>query len=516
MKNCHWIAHAVLFAGCSLLSDVPDLSFDDDTETGPDGDADTDADADSDADSDTDADTDTWPPGTCANPHQVGSLPYFAEHDLAGLPDAFVDLCQTACCADQPERVYRFVAPYDGSYVVDVIPLVYETEYTVGVIDGACQDGAGCAAQGGGGSVGPGKSRDGVFFYGMWNQEFFVVVQGPPDLEYSIWIGEGGEEPDGTCANPHQIDMLPYFTHTTTFDQPNEFTQICGSECCLGDEAVFLFWPPQDGNYRFTVTNESNFFSPVTMAILDMCQDDYACLEDGAGPGVSGASFSLTAAAAQDVPLFVVVQGAEGDGDFTLAVALEEITGSGTCPDPYHPVFDGGAFFHDGSTSGKPASMFDYSACDATTPIPPTLMGPEAVYKLEAVPGTYSIAADFGFAVSANGLAVLMDCTSAATCVEGALAEMSGLAQIELNVGASGTYYLVVDGTAAVSYTLSVTTDACELQGCSWGTVDGCCPIGCAADEDQDCCDLEGCGGLAVADGCCPAACDSSNDGDCA
>jgi hypothetical protein len=113
---------AVLTGACSLLSDVPDLGFgDDDTEPGTDGDSDgdadgdadgdTDADADGDADTDADSDTDTWPLGSCVNPHEAEILPYTADHGLAGMPDAFHNLCMTDCCIETPERVYHFVPP---------------------------------------------------------------------------------------------------------------------------------------------------------------------------------------------------------------------------------------------------------------------------------------------------------------------------------------------------------------------------------------------------------------------
>ncbi|HUT77836.1 MAG TPA: hypothetical protein VM285_09135, partial [Polyangia bacterium] len=183
---------AAFAAACSLLSDVSDLDFGpDDTDTGTDADtdADTDTDADADADTDSDGDTDTWPLGTCANPHQVGAtLPWFADHALSGMPDAFQDLCLTDCCPEQPERVYRFEAPWTGQFEVQVEPNTYPVEYTVGVVAGACEDGQWCVAQGGGGAEEQGKSRNTLFFDANWGDVFFIVVQGEEDLPYSIVV----------------------------------------------------------------------------------------------------------------------------------------------------------------------------------------------------------------------------------------------------------------------------------------------------------------------------------------
>jgi hypothetical protein len=512
MKAVLGLALFTLAGGCSLLSDVSDLAFDDDvdTNTGPDGD--TDSDSDGDTDSDSDSDSDTWPPGSCANPHEVGdTLPYFAEHDLAGLPDAFDNLCMTDCCGGEPERVYHFVAPWDGEYVVQVEPNMYPAYYMVGVLAHACGDAEWCAAQSGGGIEE--RSREAIGFYGMSGTDYYIVVQSMDGgyLDYWIEIREGGiVEEFGTCDYPYDLGAPPNAVDATTLDQPNSFTQICGSSCCDGAEFVFLFEPPQTATYQFTLTNQG-IAGPATLAMLDMCMDDYPCLTDGAGANGFGNTLSLTKQLAQFQTVYLVVQGAWGDGVFSLGVEQIAQPGAGTCEDPYIVGIDGGSWIHSDTTQGKNPNVLDYSPCSVDNPVMEQFPGPEAVYRLETpMPETYLIDATFDGGTS-GVLASMSLCADPTSCFD-AMGSQDGVAHLMLEADFSSSYFIVVDRNPPGPYALTVTP--CSLAPCSGTVVDDCCPFECGIEFDQDCCNLAPCGDMGN-DGCCPEGCTAVLDPDC-
>jgi hypothetical protein len=383
--------------------------------------------------------------------------------------------------------------------------------YLVGVLAGECSDGEWCAAQSGGGMEE--DSREEIGFYGIGGTDYYVVVQSMDGdyLDYWIEIREGmvvGEI--GTCDYPFELGA-PDTVSASTVDQPNLFTQICGSSCCDGAEYVFAFSPPENATYEFTLTNDG-IDGAMTLAMLDMCMDSYPCITDTAGGAGNGGQISISQMLNMDQTVYLVVQGAWGDGGFSLEVAMIPDAGNGDCGSPFVVDIEGGSWVHADTTQGKDAMVEDYSTCSVDSPVMETFPGPEAVYRLYApMQATYLIEASFDG--GGDGvLALMSECDGTVNSCLDAVGSAEGISRLTLSADIDSTYYLFVDRNPPGAYSLTVTP--CDSMDCIASSADGCCPNICNAEQDLDCCNLASCA-LTMNDYCCPVACNAVDDLDC-
>jgi len=302
------LALIALAGGCSLVSEVDELAFDG-----------TDADSDSDSDGDTDVDSDTDFPGTCLNPHWVTEIPYYIEGTTAGQPDQFFNTCQAECCAGFGETVYVFYPPYDGTFTVTASPMVSPGALLVGVQENNCADGEWCTASGYSDDIAPAE----VGFYASMMYAYFIIVEGiGGDVPYYLSLYESGVLEDGTCEYPYNVTSMPWTGYGDTSVQPNNFTQVCGSECCDSGDAVFLFQPPEPGDYAITLFNESSTGGGgFAVAVLDACADDYSCVANDSGAAMFGDYLQVPlSVSGASMYFFIVVQGMADGGAFSLTV----------------------------------------------------------------------------------------------------------------------------------------------------------------------------------------------------
>ena len=257
-------------------------------------------------------------------------------------------------------------------------------------------------------------------------------------------------------------------------DDPGVSTDLFDHWACApnetGNEVIYAFAPPLDGEYTFELSGLSEDLDLIVLSSNALCDPSAACVAQSLQLGTTKETVKFMADSTK--VYYVIVDGKSGSvSNYTLTLK------SALCPPPdcANPANKLSCAYREETRSSadpnRSVSNVSDWACD------PGTGGPEVVYTFApTVAGSYTVTLD-GIEAGQNLDLVVLKDTSNLACDPTAMCHAQGITagnadeSVTFMADPANTYYIAVDGkgTSSSSYHIKLASTACGTPNCMNG-----------------------------------------------